>query len=178
MARIVEDCIRAWRDSGRARPLPSDARVRVPGRGGDDRRLARSGDRTCASTAICTILDWQDRARTPKGLLCRARCGRTRGPRRYFVHCHPRTTPSLPCCAGVTPRRSARRAGAGGRRCAEIQSHLTILLIAGHETGATLYSRALYVLAQMPRLAATLAAELNYAQPSARAQSLGADEAR
>jgi cytochrome P450 len=58
---------------------------------------------------------------------------------------------------------------------AEIQSHLTILLIAGHETGATLYSRALYVLAQMPRLAATLAAELDGAS-SARAQPLGADE--
>ena len=58
---------------------------------------------------------------------------------------------------------------------AEIQSHLTILLIAGHETGATLFSRALYALAQMPGVAALLATELRAAgwQPS---RPLGAED--
>ena len=36
---------------------------------------------------------------------------------------------------------------------AELRSHLTILLIAGHDTGATVYSRALHLLAQMPDVA-------------------------
>ena len=57
---------------------------------------------------------------------------------------------------------------------AEIQSHLTILFIAGHETGATLYSRALYLLAQLPEVAATLAEELRAAGWT-RAKPLGAD---
>ena len=46
---------------------------------------------------------------------------------------------------------------------AEIRSHLTILLIAGYDTGATLYSRALYILAEQPPLADRLARELHAA---------------
>ncbi len=46
---------------------------------------------------------------------------------------------------------------------AELRSHLTILLIAGHDTGATLYSRALHLLAQMPDVANLLFAELHAA---------------
>ena len=51
---------------------------------------------------------------------------------------------------------------------AEIRSHLRILLIAGYDTGATLYSRALYVLAEQPQLADRLARELHAAGWTAR----------
>jgi cytochrome P450 len=42
----------------------------------------------------------------------------------------------------------------------EIRSHLTILLIAGHDTGASFFSRAVFVLAEMPEIAELLAREL------------------
>ncbi|HEV8256676.1 MAG TPA: cytochrome P450 [Casimicrobiaceae bacterium] len=42
----------------------------------------------------------------------------------------------------------------------EITGYLAILLIAGHDTGATMYGRALYVLAVMPEIADALAREL------------------
>ncbi len=42
-----------------------------------------------------------------------------------------------------------------------IRGHLTILLIAAHDTGATLFSRAVYVLAERPDIADLLAAELD-----------------
>jgi len=45
----------------------------------------------------------------------------------------------------------------------EIVGHIAILLIAGHDTGATMYGRALYVLATMPEIARALAAELSAA---------------
>ena len=41
-----------------------------------------------------------------------------------------------------------------------IIGYLAILLIAGHDTGATMYGRALYLLALMPEIAAPLATEL------------------
>jgi cytochrome P450 len=45
----------------------------------------------------------------------------------------------------------------------EIVGYLAILLIAGHDTGATMYGRALYALATMPDVAHALATELDAA---------------
>ena len=42
----------------------------------------------------------------------------------------------------------------------EIRAHLTILLIAAHDTGATLFSRAVHLLAERPELAERLAGEV------------------
>jgi cytochrome P450 len=53
-----------------------------------------------------------------------------------------------------------------------IAGYMAILLIAGHDTGATMYGRALYVLAMMPEIADALAAELAEAGWSA-ARPLG-----
>jgi cytochrome P450 len=45
----------------------------------------------------------------------------------------------------------------------DIVGYIAILLIAGHDTGATMYGRALYVLATMPRIAQALSDELHAA---------------
>jgi cytochrome P450 len=47
-----------------------------------------------------------------------------------------------------------------------IRAHLTILLIAAHDTGATMFSRAVYVLAERPDVAERLARELEAARLS------------
>jgi cytochrome P450 len=47
-----------------------------------------------------------------------------------------------------------------------IRGHLTILLIAAHDTGATLFSRAVYLLAERPEIAAMLAREVETARLS------------
>ena len=48
-----------------------------------------------------------------------------------------------------------------------IRAHLLILLLAGHDTGATMFSRAAFLLAQQPQLAELLARELEAAGWSA-----------
>jgi cytochrome P450 len=45
----------------------------------------------------------------------------------------------------------------------EIRSHLTIVLIAGHDTGASFFSRAVFLLAELPEVAELLANELSAA---------------
>jgi len=57
----------------------------------------------------------------------------------------------------------------------EIVGFIAILLIAGHDTGATMYGRALYVLATMPEIARALAAELRAAGWNS-ARSLGVSD--
>jgi retinoid hydroxylase len=57
----------------------------------------------------------------------------------------------------------ASKNGAASPTDAEIVGYIAILLIAGHDTGATMYGRALYVLATMPEIARALAAELSAA---------------
>ena len=168
MARIVEDCMRAWLDGGELDlypPMRAFAFRAVAATIGGLPEAAIAP----AYHAICTILDGQDYRREPRDAYVeRAAAARAvlADTLRAAIHERRRRRPAAPA--------SLLDVLLAGHDAA-IQSHLTILLIAGHETGATLYSRALYVLAQMPRLAATLAAELDGAS-SARAQALGADE--
>jgi len=173
MARIVEDCILAWRDGDELDLYP-------PMRAFAFRAVAATiGGLPEAAIgpayhAICTILDGQDYSRESRDAYFeRAAAARAilADTLRTAIRERRRRRPVAP--ASLLDVLLAEPGLAGND--AEIQSHLTILLIAGHETGASLYSRALYVLAQMPRLAATLAAELDGAS-STRAQPLGADD--
>lgn len=127
-----------------------------------------------AYRAICTILDGQDyrnearepyieRATAARAVLADTLRDAIRERRRHLS----REPASLLDVLLAEPAMAGDDAG--------IQSHLTILLIAGHETGATLYSRALYALAQMPQVATRLAAELRDAGWT-RTRALGTDE--
>jgi cytochrome P450 len=123
--------------------------------------------------AICTILDGQDYGREPReDYLARAAAARTviADTLRTAIRERRRRCPAEP--ASLLDVLLAEPEYASDDE--EIQSHLTILLIAGHETGATLYSRALYLLAQMPQVAAALASELDAAGWT-RSRPLGSD---
>ncbi|HEX4524201.1 MAG TPA: cytochrome P450 [Casimicrobiaceae bacterium] len=172
MARIVEDCIRAWRDETELDlypPIRAFAFRAVAATIGGLPETAIGP----AYHAICTILDGQDYGREPRdAYIERAAAARAvlADSLRTAIRERRRRRPAAPeSLLDVL----LAEPGLGGDD-AQIQSHLTILLIAGHETGATLYSRALYVLAQMPPLAAALAAELGNGS-SARAQPLAAE---
>jgi len=170
--QIVDECVRSWHDGGEVDLYPS---------------LRAFAFRAVAATigglpeaaiapvyrAICTILDGQDYRNEPR----EAYIERATAARAVVADT---------LRAAIRDRRGSRSAvptslldillaePAAAANDAEIQSHLTILLIAGHETGATLYSRALHVLARMPEVAATLTAELK-AAGSTRARPLGTD---
>jgi retinoid hydroxylase len=172
ITQIVEDCVSSWQDGIELDLYPA---------------LRAFAFRAVAATigglpeaaigpaflAICAILDGQDYQSEPREA--------------YIERATAARAAIADVLRGAIRERRARRSSvpeslldvllaAPGRPMddAEIQSHLTILLIAGHETGATLYSRALYVLAQLPEVAATLVAELRVAGWT-RAQPLGAD---
>jgi retinoid hydroxylase len=161
IAQIVEDCIRPWRDGVELDLYP-------PLRAFAFRAVAATigglPDTAVEPTyrAICTILDGQDYGREPReayverAMSARAVIADTlRAVIRERRGRRPPVPESLLDVLLAEP--------ALVKDDAEIQSHLTILLIAGHETGATLYSRALYVLARMPQVAAKIAAELDAA---------------
>jgi retinoid hydroxylase len=172
MMQIVEDCVRPWQDGTELDlypPLRAFAFRAVAATIGGLPDAAIGP----AYRAICTILDGQDYRREPReAYVERATAARAviADTLRTAIRERRRQLPPEP--ASLLDILLADRAFAGDD--AEIQSHLTILLIAGHETGATLYSRALYVLAQMPHVAATLAAELDAAGWT-RARPLGTD---
>ena len=160
--QIIDDCIRPWLDGAEIDLYP-------PTRALAFRAVAATigglSDATIepAYRAICTILDGQDYQNEPReAYIERAAAARTvvadalRAAIRERRERHPAVPESLlDILLLADPALDLDNAA--------IQSHLTILLIAGHETGASLYSRALYVLAQVPDIAGTLAAELDAA---------------
>ena len=161
ITRIVEDCIRPWNDGVELDlypPLRAFAFRAVAATIGGLPDTAIEP----AYRAICTILDGQDYAREPReAYVERATSARAviADTLRAVIRERRGRRPAVPeSLLDVVLGEPAL-----ARDDAEIQSHLTILLIAGHETGATLYSRALYVLAQMPQVAAGLRAELDAA---------------
>jgi cytochrome P450 len=172
-ARIVEDCIGAWRDGCEIDLYPPMRAFAFRAVAATIGGLPESAIGP-AYRAICTILDGQDHQREPREAYVE-RAAAARGALadalRTAIRERRGRRPAAP--ESLLDVLLAEPALAGDD--AEIQSHLTILLIAGHETGATLYSRALFVLAQMPSIAERLAAEIDGAS-SARARPLGADE--
>jgi cytochrome P450 len=113
-----------------------------------------------AYDALCVILDGYDfETESRDDFLARAATARERllsilkdcvGARRR----HPPATPTSMVDLLLAPE------GASSLSDDEITAHLAILLIAGHDTGATMYGRALYVLATLPDVASALAREL------------------
>lgn len=159
ITQIVEDCIRRWKDGVEIDLYP-------PLRAFAFRAVAATiGGLPDAAVepayrAICTILDGQDYGREPReAYVERATAARAviADTLRAAIRERRGRRPPLPeSLLDVLLGEPALV-----KDDAEIQAHLTVLLIAGHETGATLYSRALYVLAQMPQVAAKLAVELD-----------------
>lgn len=115
-----------------------------------------------AFRAICIVLDGQDYAREPRQeYVERANAARAElaGILREVIAERRRSRPAgaasvldvLLACPGFGDDVNADD---------EVRSHLTILLIAGHDTGASFFSRAVFVLAEMPQVADLLAREL------------------
>ena len=161
LMQIVDDCLRPWQDGAELDlypPLREFAFRAVAATVGGLPEAAIEP----VHRAICTILDGQDYRNEPReAYVERATAARAviADTLRSAIRERRRHRDGEPW--SLLDILLAEPAYASDD--AEIQSHLTILLIAGHETGATLYSRALYVLAQMPPVAAALAEELRAA---------------
>ena len=172
MMQIIDDCLRPWQDGAELDlypPLREFAFRAVAATVGGLPPAAIEP----AYRAICTILDGQDYQNEPReAYVERATAARAviADTLRTAIRERRRHRDGEP--GSLLDVLLAEPAYAGDD--AEIQSHLTILLIAGHETGATMYSRALYILAQMPPVAAALAEEL-WAAGWRRARPLNSD---
>lgn len=157
VTRIITECVRPLRDGADfdAYPLLRALAFRAVAR-----TLAGLPDAVIepAFRAACTILDGQDyahearaayveradAARADLAAILRDAVAARRGQRR---HEHLTLTDLL-------------LSDGDGMSDEQIRSHLSILLIAGHDTGASLYSRAVFVLAERPPLADAIAHEL------------------
>lgn len=158
--RIVDECVRSWRDGGEVDLYPSLRAFAFRAVAATIGGLPEAAIAP-AYRAICAILDGQDYRSEPReAYIERATAARAviADTLRAAIRDRRGSLPPVP-----TSLLDILLAEPAAANDAEIQSHLTILLIAGHETGATLYSRALHVLARMPEVAATLAAELKAA---------------